>query len=155
MDNRLIGMLLVGAAVLVGLSWAFWPVAPDGLLPYRDGAITARGRDIYGDNCASCHGADLQGEPDWRRPDADGYLPAPPHDSTGHTWHHPDAQLIEITRLGTEAIVGGTYRSRMIGFGDILSDDEIIAVLAYIKSTWPGQVIEQHNRINADAAMSQ
>jgi mono/diheme cytochrome c family protein len=62
--------------------------------------------------------------------------------------------LIRLTRDGTEAVVGGTYRSRMIGFGDILTDDEIIAVLAYIKSTWPDQVITQHNGINANAELS-
>lgn len=154
MNKRLFGVLTVSGAVLVGLSWGSWSSANSDLLPYLDSAITAQGQEIYTDNCASCHGADLKGQPDWRRQDADGYLPAPPHDRTGHTWHHPDKQLIEITRLGTEAIVGGNYRSRMIGFGEILSEDEIIAVLAYVKSTWPDHVIEQHNRINANAALS-
>jgi hypothetical protein len=78
-----------------------------------------------------------------------GYLPAPPHDATGHTWHHPDALLVEITRLGTAAVVGGGYRSNMPGFGEVLSDDEIVAVLAFIKSTWPPRIIEIHDRLNA------
>ena len=76
-------------------------------------------------------------------------MPAPPHDERGHTWHHPDAQLYEITRLGTEAVVGGGYRSRMIGFGDTLDDADIRAVLAFIKSTWPRQIIERHDELNA------
>ncbi|MCF6233110.1 MAG: c-type cytochrome [Rhodobacteraceae bacterium] len=151
MNKVLIGLVLAGG--LVAFGWAYWP-EPQAGQPYQDAGITTQGREIYAANCASCHGADLQGEPDWRRQDEDGFLPAPPHDQSGHTWHHPDTLLIRITRDGTEAVVGGSYRSRMIGFGDILAEDEIIAVLAYIKSTWPEQVIAQHNKINTDAELS-
>jgi len=154
MNRNMLGLLVIAGGVLIGLGWVFWPTAQVGLLPYRDAAITEEGRNIYTDNCASCHAADLSGEPNWRSQDEDGYLPAPPHDKTGHTWHHADAQLIKITQIGTEALVGGNYRSRMSGFGDTLSEQQIIAVLAYIKSTWPEQVIDQHNRINADAAIA-
>ena len=52
-----------------------------------------RGQALYADSCAACHGANLEGQPDWRVPGADGILPAPPHDETGHTWHH-DNQLL-------------------------------------------------------------
>jgi mono/diheme cytochrome c family protein len=71
---------------------------------------------------------------------------------TGHTWHHPDQILVAITALGTAALVGGDYESDMNGFSDRLSEAEIIAVLSYIKSTWPEEVIEIHNEINARAA---
>lgn len=124
-----------------------------GLLPYDHPDAVARGEAIYAETCASCHGADLSGPEgvDWRVRDADGYLPAPPHDETGHTWHHPDELLVAITTHGTEALIGGDYRSNMMGFGDILSEEEIIDVLAYIKSTWPERVIEIHDGINAQA----
>jgi mono/diheme cytochrome c family protein len=56
-----------------------------------------------------------------------------------------------ITKQGTEAIVGNGYKSNMMGFGDTLSNQEILEVLAYIKSTWPRRVIGTHNRINRDA----
>jgi mono/diheme cytochrome c family protein len=78
-------------------------------------------------------------------------LPAPPHDATGHTWHHPDAQLFAIVKYGIEALVGNGYKSQMGGYGDALSDQEIAQVLAYIKSTWPEPVIAQHNLINQRA----
>jgi mono/diheme cytochrome c family protein len=118
-------------------------------LPYDDATEVARGEALYEAHCASCHGADLAGAPDWRSRDADGYLPAPPHDATGHTWHHPDAVLFEITKYGTEAVVGGGYQSRMMGFGDILTDAEILATLGYIKSTWPRRIVEMHDEMNA------
>ena len=112
----------------------------------------ARGAEIYAETCAACHGIDLEGQvADWRSRGPDGLLPAPPHDETGHTWHHADAVLFQITKYGTEALVGGDYRSNMIGFGDVLSDAEILAVLGYIKSTWPPQVIAAHDRVNAAA----
>ena len=123
-----------------------------GFLPWRDPQAVAQGKGIYAEHCAACHGERLQGQPDWQTRDADGYLPAPPHDPEGHTWHHPDRQLFEITKYGIEAVVGGGYKSRMMGYEDILTDAEIAAVLAYIKSTWPPRVIEIHDRINRDAA---
>ncbi|MEQ5872208.1 cytochrome c [Sagittula sp. NFXS13] len=95
------------------------------------------GAALYQQNCASCHGVDLQGQPDWRSPGPDGRLPAPPHDATGHTWHHSDDILFRITRDGTAAVVGGGYQGNMPGFGDSLSDAQIRAILDYIKSIWP------------------
>ena len=126
---------------------------PGQLLPYTDAAAVARGEALYAAHCAACHGAEREGQvADWRNPGPDGLLPAPPHDETGHTWHHPDALLIDITTRGTEAVVGGGYRSAMIGFGDLLAEAEILAVLAFIKSVWPAEIIEVHNRVNAEAA---
>ena len=123
-------------------------VQAQGLLPWQDPAAVAQGRALYAENCASCHGAALEGAPDWRSPGPDGLMPAPPHDATGHTWHHPDHVLVDITRRGTEAVVGGGYQSAMPGFAGALSDAEILATLAFIKSTWPRRVIETHDRIN-------
>jgi mono/diheme cytochrome c family protein len=120
-----------------------------GLLRPDDPALVAGGRALYADYCASCHGAALEGADNWRERRADGRLPAPPHDPSGHTWHHNDAQLFAMTKYGVAALVGGDYESDMVGFGDVLSDAEIIAVLSYIKSTWPGRVRARHDQINA------
>ena len=97
----------------------------------------ARGAALYAEYCASCHGATLEGAENWREPGPNGRLPAPPHDATGHTWHHADRVLFEITKFGSAAVIGGGYESDMIGFGDVMSDAEIRDVLAFIKSTWP------------------
>jgi mono/diheme cytochrome c family protein len=98
------------------------------------------GARAYAEHCASCHGADLQGQPDWQRSEPDGTLRAPPHDDSGHTWHHPDQLLVDYVTLGgaeTLQRLGVTgVESGMPAFGDVLSEDEIEAVLDYIASHW-------------------
>ena len=97
----------------------------------------AMGERIYAQNCAECHGKNLEGEPNWRVRKADGTLPAPPHDRTGHTWHHNDDLLFSYTKRGGAALVGPGFKSGMPAFGDVLSDQEIWAAFAFIKSRWP------------------
>lgn len=97
----------------------------------------ASGAKLYAQHCAACHGAKLEGQPNWRSRLPSGRLPAPPHDESGHTWHHPDGVLFGITKHGlVPPYAPSDYESDMPGFGDKLSDDEIWAVLAYIKSQW-------------------
>lgn len=104
----------------------------------------ANGQALYAEQCASCHGANLEGQPNWRTPDENGVLPAPPHDESGHTWHHDNQLLFEYTRHGGEAALAARgvtgFASGMPGFGGTLSDDDIWDILAYIRSTWPDRV---------------
>ena len=122
-----IGIIAAGSGVF------YWTSAPS----HTRQPDLQRGAVVYADYCASCHGANLEGQPNWRSRMPNGKLPAPPHDATGHTWHHPDRQLFAITKYGSAAIIGNNYESDMAGFGESLSDDEIWDVLAYIKSQWP------------------
>ena len=112
-----------------------------------DPAAIALGEGLYAEHCASCHGRELEGQPNWRVRLPDGRLPAPPHDGSGHTWHHPNRQLFDITKHGTAKFAPPGYAADMLGFGETLSDDEIWAVLAFIKSRWPKQVRDRHTAI--------
>lgn len=96
-------------------------------------ARLADGAALYGLHCASCHGAKGEGQPDWAVTLPDGSLPAPPHDATGHTWHHSDVELLRIIAEGGKFYLP---TSKMPAFGSILSDAEQRAVLAHIKSMW-------------------
>lgn len=79
-----------------------------------------------------------------------GRLPAPPHDETGHTWHHSDKQLFTIVKFGLAAISPG-YESDMPAFSGVVTDEQITLVLDYIKSTWPGRAkAYQADRSRAD-----
>jgi mono/diheme cytochrome c family protein len=100
----------------------------------------AEGERLYQSNCASCHGANLEGQPNWRSPGPDSTYPAPPHDETGHTWHHADSVLLDYTKLGGKAALalqGVEFESGMPGFGSQLTDTQIQNILDYIKTTWP------------------
>lgn len=46
-------------------------------------------------------------------------------------------------------MVGNGYRSRMGGFAGVLTEEEMLAVMAFIKSRWPAEVISRHNQINS------
>jgi mono/diheme cytochrome c family protein len=103
----------------------------------RDTSRLALGAKVYAQHCAACHGAKLEGQPNWRTRGANGRLPAPPHDESGHTWHHPDRVLFAIAKGGlVPPYAPKGYESDMPAFGGKLSDDEIWAALAYIKSHW-------------------
>ena len=106
-------------------------------------AASSDGRELYLKYCAACHGADLKGQP--QKPD--GTRPAPPHDETGHTWHHPDQLLFDYTKFGGKALYPKA-NSAMPGFKDSLSDQQIWGVLNYIKSRWPEQIRKRHKMMN-------
>jgi len=129
--------LLIVACGVGGLAWTLLD-SPAAIDP-QDPAAVALGASLYGRHCAECHGQRLEGQPDWRVRRPDGKLPAPPHDESGHTWHHRDADLFGMVKEGFASgrYAPPGYLSEMPGYGDTLSDSEIRAVLAYIKSTWP------------------
>lgn len=128
------GTLFVGTALMLVAASQYAGTASIGSMSVK---VLAQGRQLYLDQCAGCHGANLEGQPDWQSPLPSGRLPAPPHDANGHTWHHSDDVLFRLVKEGTAAIVGGGYESDMPGFEGVLNDAEIQAVLTYIKSTWP------------------
>jgi len=134
---------LLVAASLPALLARGQPAKPDP----SDPTAIARGRAVYAGRCASCHGANLEGQPNWRKRLPNGRLPAPPHDPTGHTWHHADAQLFAMTKEGTAGAMPG-YQTDMPAYKDILSDADIRAVLSFIQSTWPADIRERQQRLN-------
>lgn len=152
--TAILGACLVVAAAAGSYFWtANAPVSDSGAMP--DDVDLVAGQILYAENCASCHGGNLEGQENWRSPGDDGRLPAPPHDETGHTWHHADQVLFEYTKLGGRALMaaqGMEFDSGMPGFGEQLSDKEIWNILGYIKSTWPERIREmQAERTEGEA----
>ena len=83
--------------------------------------INVTGAKLYVAQCQSCHG-DREG--------AGATAGSPVHNEAGHTWHHPDAQLkawIKDGKLGF---------AQMPAFEDKLSELQMDAILAYIKTWW-------------------
>lgn len=128
------------AALLLGMAACGPADAADRQdLSTADVAVIRLGAQVYRAQCASCHGNALQGAADWKRMGVDGRLPPPPHDSTGHTWHHADGLLFRIVARGTAVAIGDTARTSRYGmpaFASQLSPVEMRAVLTYLKTTW-------------------
>lgn len=139
MKRNVLVIFAVTFAVILG-SWVLIASFSAPVRASTDDADIDTGRNLYQANCAACHGDKLQGQPNWRTLGEDGKLPAPPHDETGHTWHHGDGLLFSYTKLGgKEALAqqGIDFNSGMPGFGDQLNDRQIWDIIGYIKSTWP------------------
>jgi len=110
---------LLGAAlavVLVGCA------AED---PVNDGDVALeRGEVLYDMHCAQCHGGATGGD----------ITDIPPrHNAEGHTWHHADCELERIVLEGMPQREGFP---EMPAFGDQLSEEEVEAILAHIKTWW-------------------
>lgn len=112
----------------------------------------ALGKSIYAQRCANCHGVNLEGQPNWQDPLADGKLPAPPHDASGHTWHHPDKIIAGLIKCGLAPYAGDDYKSNMPAFRGLLSDAEIAAVIVYLKSAWPERERNYQARVSEQPA---
>ena len=141
-------LLMVGLVVLGGLlvltGVLLWPSNENSSeqIDVDDRQLLAAGKEVYDTYCAACHGFDLEGQPAWQQPYEDGSFKAPPHDETGHTWHHSDAYLIESIKLGGARLDPNIGVSAMPAYEEVLTDRQIAAVLAYIKSSWPQEILE-------------
>jgi mono/diheme cytochrome c family protein len=149
--KRVLSLILVGA-LLGGVAIATIEMLPQEsnrvVLRDKDADVVALGREVYASYCASCHGAQLEGQPDWKVADADGLRPAPPHDASGHTWHHDGNALFDLTKYGLAKVIGDPdFQTNMPAYEGVLSDAEILAVLSYIKSTWPAPIRARHDEM--------
>jgi mono/diheme cytochrome c family protein len=139
------------ALVLAIAAAATWFARPhDVRIDHADTRVVARGAGIYAIHCAACHGSNLEGQPDWQSRNAQGRLPAPPHDEHGHTWHHEDQVLFDVTKYGMGKHAPAGYQSDMPAFGSTLGDDDIVAVLAFIKSRWPPLIHDKRRAAGMD-----
>jgi mono/diheme cytochrome c family protein len=137
------------AVIVLGAGLVWWIIAstePTKANP-ESARLVERGKVIYAQYCASCHGANLEGQPTWRERLPNGRLPAPPHDATGHTWHHSDNELFGMVKTGIPEIVPG-YQTDMPKYEGILSASDIWAVLSFIESTWSTVIRERQQRLN-------
>jgi mono/diheme cytochrome c family protein len=139
------GLWLGGAlvAVLAASAIATVPAlrtraAPRGHFADAENAeMVLEGKKLYASHCASCHGRKLQGQLLWQVRDEFAGRRAPAHDQTGHTWQHADEDLFAITKFGRFPTTPATVKSYMPAYEQNLSDDQILATIAYIKATWP------------------
>jgi S-disulfanyl-L-cysteine oxidoreductase SoxD len=151
----IVGIFVVGALVALAVLRQCFDKGSGRLLRPDDAQLVAQGRLVYAAQCAACHGPRLEGQPNWRSVGPDGRFPAPPHDASGHTWHHTDDLLFRITKFGVaKAAHLKDHTSAMPAYEGQLSDQEIVAALSWIKSQWPPEIRDKHDRMNQQARSS-
>lgn len=80
-------------------------------------------------------------------------MPAPPHDDSGHTWHHADDILFGIVKVGVNPhYAPAGYENDMPAFGSALTDRQIWDVLTYIKSRWSSRALAAQVQITRGRA---
>lgn len=141
MANKSYIYIGVSLIAVVGVTTYLQNIDALDVIDANNAELVAQGNSLYTDHCASCHGGNLEGESqDWRSFKEDGTLPAPPHDASGHTWHHDDQLLFDYIKLGGAALAPEGFKSAMPAFKDTLTDLQVRAVLSYIKSQWPKDI---------------
>lgn len=145
-------MAVPGILVVAIVAGAYWYFKEDVVIPgdASDLDQVAFGSRVYSHICANCHGAKLDGQLGWKEPLKDGTRLAPAHSDKGETWRLSDQKLFEIVKDGGETMKPDGGVSRMPGFGKKLTDDEMWAVIAYIKSTWPSDVQEAQQNASVE-----
>ena len=104
--------------------------------------VVDHGAGLFQQNCAVCHGVNAEGTSDWKKTDADGNYPPPPLNGNAHAWHHSIPQLARSIKEGGIKL-GGV----MPPFADKLSDQDVLAVIAYFQSRWPDEIYARwHDR---------
>ena len=108
----------------------------------------SKGRELFANNCSSCHGINGVGQ----NPDSpkggmskDASYLAPALNGNGHTWHHPDSVLFKTIKHGSIA-----SDSSMRAFSGHLSDEEIVLVIQFFKSLWPESIRDNHAKLNQE-----
>jgi len=128
---RVAGVVLL--AVVVVSACSRLPPIPGGSASHD----VRRGEALYNQYCLSCHGGPAGGS----------MMDYPPrHNANGHTWHHPDCQLKEIIKNGSDEMtrkmrqmMAPPNAPTMLAFKDVLTDEDIDAILAFIKTWWTDQ----------------
>ena len=149
--TAIIGLIACLVVAALGALVIFAGDAAEGVADPGNPDQVALGKVAYLEYCAECHGKNLEGQPNWRSRRPDGTLPAPPHDARGHTWHHPDRHLFEVSKYGGQRNAPPAFKSAMPPFEGRLTDRGIWAVLAFIKSKWPDAVVQRQALIDRRA----
>jgi S-disulfanyl-L-cysteine oxidoreductase SoxD len=139
--RRSLGVLVATALIISAFGTWFAVVRPSTAIAHfadaDDPEMVRLGRKIYMGHCALCHGRNLQGQPLWQLIDEYVGRRAPAHDETGHTWQHSDEDLFHMIKYGRFPSAPAGLVSFMPAAEGVLSDREILEVMAFIKARWP------------------
>jgi cytochrome c553 len=111
-------------------------VAPDALPTSRfTDPVLVLGEYQYNLVCAHCHGYEGQGQLAESIPQTEllGMHTVPAHNADSHVYQHPDQLLIRVIKEGVQNPLS---HFPMPAFEGALTDEQINAIIAYIKTWW-------------------
>ncbi len=154
--NKRTRRVLIWLSTLVSVWLAGCSTAPSQIGVPVTSETVALGAELYAQHCAACHGVNLEGQENWKERDANGYYPAPPHDDSGHTWHHGDENLRGRILNGAEGLDPAFQAaSVMPAYRDTLSVEQVDAIIAFFKSNWGPVELERQLEATQREAQSQ
>lgn len=137
-------------AVFIALSITLFSIYYDRITAETEGvadsyneAQVSRGSSLYKANCAFCHGDALEGKLGWDKVYPSGGRPALPLNGHGVITRLADQDLMDVIKYGGQPFSPADYKNDMPGFEMLLSDGDIWAVVAYIKSRWSDETIKR------------
>ena len=107
----------------------------------NDPVYVTMGEKVYIEQCASCHGVNLEGQVGWQDTMVDGMRLAPPHDKSGHTWHHPDEMLFNLTKYGFKAMINDDYKVNMPFYSVVAPISLALIVIFFVTSSDSGSLV--------------
>lgn len=114
----------------VGIGLAAFAAACEERGARAPAAELEKGRAKFRVFCSPCHGPEGQGTPD-----------GPPPLAKSPWVMGPETRLIRILLHGVRGAIevqGKTYDLEMPGFGQILTDDDIAAILSFVRDAYGG-----------------
>lgn len=119
-----------GFTVMAGLVVTLLALPAQSNPSLTSAANPAHGKKLFKTYCVACHGSVGQGEFNWMHRDR----AAPPLNSTGHAWHHEDAQLVDMI------LNKPLPDSKMPAWSTVIKRDDALDVVAYIKTLWSPEI---------------
>ena len=108
----------------VAVGFAFVVSAGLAAVQEQDAELLERGRTVYTQQCASCHGQEGRGDGSAAR-----FLDPKPRDFTAAQWEHASEGPVEAIAA---VVANGIDDTAMTPFSDVLSEDQINAVASYV-----------------------
>ena len=119
------------------------PTAAAPAAPAAPGDLRALGAQVYGANCSRCHGMDGMGTP--------GLYPPLKGSATVNNRDFSAHVRTVLHGLAGQPIAGQQYAGKMPPFADVLTDEEIAAVILHERTSWgnkaPGPTPEDVGRL--------
>lgn len=114
--------------------------------PYVTPTPSHPGEINYKTYCAHCHGYNGEGQHSDTVENtlSLGMKTVPAHDSTGHTWEHPDDLLVQVI---LEGIDNPLNQYPMNGWGNVLDEQDALDIVDYMRQWWTDEQIAHQANI--------